>query len=141
MLLSYRVVACSSEDEQHPARELQHYSTSSRGWQSERFCKFPQELVLRFQGRVVLHQVQVLSHQFKIPSRVELFVGSLPVGVHAPAIGCDGVSFSRLGHFSLDSNERSKFQVSYVHPLMLRWLRKAELACESLEAEMRESLV
>ncbi|KAL3902762.1 MAG: hypothetical protein SGPRY_011936 [Prymnesium sp.] len=110
MLLSYRVVACTSEDESHPARELQRYSADSRGWQSTRWCDFPQELVLQFQGGVTLQQVQVLSHQFKIASRVELFMGSLPPGVSPPSSGCEGVTFSRLGHFSLDSNERSKFQ-------------------------------
>ena len=111
MLLSYKVVACSSEDESHPARELQRYSADSRGWQSTRWCEFPQEVVVRFQGKVVLQQVQVLSHQFKIPSRVELYIGSPPPGTPPPASGCAGVNFSRLGHFSLDSNERSTFQV------------------------------
>ncbi|KAL1526684.1 hypothetical protein AB1Y20_015386 [Prymnesium parvum] len=110
MLLSYRVVGVSSEDEAHPARELQRYSADSRGWQSTRWCEFPQELVLQFQGRVMLQQVQVLSHQFKIASRVELFMGSLPPGTPPPVTGCAGANFSRLGHFSLDSNERSKFQ-------------------------------
>ena len=54
--------------------------------------------------------VQLLSHQFKIASQVELFIGTLPHGVEPPANGTEGASFVRLGHFSLDSNERSKYQ-------------------------------
>ena len=66
--------------------------------------------MLRFEGRVELQQVQLLSHQFKIASRVELFIGSPSAGAPVPSTGYDGVHFSRLGHFSLDINERSNFQ-------------------------------
>ena len=58
-----------------------------------------------------MQQVQLLSHQFKIATRIELFVGSLAEGqAEPPASGFEGIQFSRLGHFSLDCNERSKFQ-------------------------------
>lgn len=48
-------------------------------------------------------QVQLLSHQSKIAKRVYLFVGE---GVHV-----DACRFKRLGYVSLDSNERSSYQV------------------------------
>jgi centrosomal protein CEP104 len=110
MLLGYKVSAASSEDSSHPARELQGFHAHSRGWQSSHWCEYPQALVLQFQGRVSVQQVQLLSHQFKIASQVELFIGTLPHGVEPPANGTEGASFVRLGHFSLDSNERSKYQ-------------------------------
>ena len=110
MLLSYKIVACTSEDNDHPVRELQEFHAQSRGWQSARWCDFPQALVLQFPGRVTLQQVQVLSHQFKIASRVEIFIGDMPPGVKPPVSGAEGVEYMRLGHFSLDSNERSGFQ-------------------------------
>lgn len=110
MLLGYKVSAASSEDSSHPARELQGFHAHSRGWQSSHWCEYPQALVLQFQGRVSVQQVQLLSHQFKIASQVELFIGTLPHGVQPPASGTAGASFVRLGHFSLDSNERSKYQ-------------------------------
>ena len=65
--------------------------------------------MLRFEGQVSVQQVQLLSHQIKIASRVELFMGRLPPGTAAPRTGVTGIAFSRLGHFSLDSNERSSF--------------------------------
>ena len=110
MLLSYKVAAATSESDDHPVRELQSFHAQSRGWQSSRWCDYPQELVLQFPGKVTLQQVQVLSHQFKIASRVELFMGAVPPGVPAPVSGAAGVKFTRLGHFSLDSNERSGYQ-------------------------------
>ena len=119
MLLSYRVAAASSEDDSHLASELQSFSASSRGWQSSRWADERQELVLRFEGRVELQQVQLLSHQFKIASRVELFIGSPSAGAPVPSTGYDGVHFSRLGHFSLDINERSNFQARELKTCLL----------------------
>ena len=88
MLLQYRVAACSSEDAAHPARELQGFHAHSRGWQSAHWCQYPQEVVLQFQGKVCVQQVQLLSHQFKIASQVELFIGAMPPGVPTPARRC-----------------------------------------------------
>lgn len=43
-----------------------------------RFCTYPQELGFAFDGTIALSQVQLLSHQFKIAQRVELYVGMGP---------------------------------------------------------------
>ena len=71
---------------------------------SPSFCEYPQEIGLQFtDGAVAISQVQFLSHQAKIATRVELFVGNGP-----DYFSCQ---FSRLGYLSLDSNERSAYKV------------------------------
>ncbi|KAG8468904.1 hypothetical protein KFE25_007422 [Diacronema lutheri] len=105
-LLRFVVASCSSEDDEHPARELHNTTAQSRGWQCAHFAPFPQELLLRFEGLVHLSQLQVLCHQYKIPSRVELFTSTEPSTLASAA----GASFKRLGHFSLDPNARSRFR-------------------------------
>lgn len=41
-----------------------------------RFCKYPQEIGLRFlDGAVEVAQCQILSHQHKIATRLELYIG------------------------------------------------------------------
>ncbi|CAM9788520.1 unnamed protein product, partial [Ectocarpus sp. 13 AM-2016] len=47
-------------------------------------------------------QVQILSHQSKIATQIELFVG------HGDSY--ESAHFRRLGYLSLNSNERSKYQ-------------------------------
>lgn len=100
---SFRVVSFSSEDHSYPAEELNVHSPSTKGWQSARYCEYPQELGFEMIGnRVKLSQVQILSHQSKISMKIEIFIGH----------GDDyfTAKFRRLGYLSLDSNEKSSFQ-------------------------------
>ncbi|KAJ1451288.1 hypothetical protein M885DRAFT_530203 [Pelagophyceae sp. CCMP2097] len=101
--LEFKVVGASGADPDFPADELNRHSPHTRGWQSARFCDYPQEVVLELRARSCLRQVQILSHQHKIATRVELFVG-------AGARGPEHATWTRLGYLSLDSNERSDFQ-------------------------------
>lgn len=99
----FRVVHSSSEDNGYPSSELNAHNPSTRGWQSVKFCQFPQELGFQLsKGPSQLSQVQILSHQSKIATKVEIFLGS----------GKDyhSATFKRLGYLSLDSNERSSYQ-------------------------------
>ena len=103
MLRRFRVVHSSSEVSGYPSSELNAHSPSTRGWQSDKFCQFPQELGFQLtRGPSQLSQVQILSHQSKIATKVEIFLGS----------GKDyhSATFKRLGYLSLDSNERSSYQ-------------------------------
>ena len=104
--MEYAVVFCSSEDPDHPVDELLVHSSNTSGWQSGRFCDFPQDLTIHFERPVHLSQIQFLSHQSKISSKLELFTARPDPSVqhHFDA------KFVRLGYLSLDSNERSQFQ-------------------------------
>lgn len=105
--LKYRIVKCTSEDPEFPASELLTHSSQTKGWQTARFCDFPQEIGLQFETPVHLRQVQFLSHQSKIATKIELFTALSQAGQPA---SYDTINFKRLGYLSLDSNERSQFQ-------------------------------
>lgn len=101
--LRFRVVHHSGEDNEFPAEELNIHSPNTRGWQSPRFCEYPQELGFAMEaGMCRLNQIQLLSHQSKISTKVEIFMG----------IGSDyhTANYHRLGFLTLDNNERSSFQ-------------------------------
>mmetsp|Transcript_58805 Transcript_58805/g.162631 ORF Transcript_58805/g.162631 Transcript_58805/m.162631 type:complete len:110 (+) Transcript_58805:380-709(+) len=76
--LSFTIAYASGEDIEYPARELNTHSPHTRGWQSARFCEFPQEIGLALTRPARLTQVQLLSHQSKIATRIELYVGDGP---------------------------------------------------------------
>ena len=109
--LKYRIIYCSGEDQDCPVTELLDPSSNSRGWQSQKFCDYPQEIIVQFPQLVKLKQLQFLSHQSKIASKIELFT-FLPSGQQALTnqIPLNEIEFKRLGYLSLDPNERSGFQ-------------------------------
>ncbi|RYG69676.1 hypothetical protein EON64_02155, partial [archaeon] len=82
---------------------MNEVSPTTKGWQSVRFCTYPQELGFEFlDGETRVTQIQILSHQSKISSKVEIYVGK--------GSNYDNAQFKRLGYLSLDSNERSNYQ-------------------------------
>ena len=101
----YRVVSASSEEHGRSARLL-HQHESSRpkrceGWSSARWCEWPQELVLRFPAPIFLQSLQLVAHEYKIASSVELFVGRVPADGKMPVVGHAGVCFERRTHMPL----------------------------------------
>ena len=109
--LKFRVIYCSDEDPEYPVTELLENSPQSRGWQASKFCEYPQEIILQFSNPSRLRQIQFLSHQSKIASKIELFT-FVPSGEQAltSQIPLNEVKFNRLGYLSLESNEKSGFQ-------------------------------
>jgi len=100
--LNYSVIACSGADPDFAATELNVHSPHTRGWQTSRFCEYPQEVIVELARGASISQIQLLSHQHKIATRIELFVGS--------GSSLDRAAWTRLGYLSLDTNERSRFQ-------------------------------
>ncbi|KAF4692936.1 hypothetical protein FOZ60_012167 [Perkinsus olseni] len=78
--LRYEVVYVSSEDGAHPASELVVPETtgvgmtSGQGWISKRFPTYPQILILELERRSIINQMQFLSHQSAISTKLELYV-------------------------------------------------------------------
>ena len=104
--LKFRVKAVTSEDPDHPVTEVHLLAPHSRGWQSEKFCSYPQELLLDLSasGGCHVHQIQVLSHQHLISTKVDIYI--MQKNGAAPGGGGDWV---KLGHFVFESNEESGF--------------------------------
>ena len=97
--IPFRIVHVSSEDEEYSVRELLNRTPFSRGWLSSRFCNYPQELLIEFPKPIKMREIQFLSHQFNIASKIEIFI--LPP---------QSEKYKKIGYLTLDSNERSNFQ-------------------------------
>lgn len=101
----FKIVSYTGEDPDYPVTELLTTSPQSKGWQSARFCDYPQEIIIQFLSPIRIRQIQFLSHQCKIASRIELF-SFLQDSVYPS----NDLKWIKLGFLSLDPNERSNFQ-------------------------------
>jgi centrosomal protein CEP104 len=97
--LSYSVFKISSEDVNYSATELMNSGKHSKGWQSERFCSYPQIILIQFPSTVKVKMIQLLCHEYKIPSEIELI-----------AISRGGEKSSRLGSFQLQNNASTQYK-------------------------------
>ncbi|CAM9530888.1 unnamed protein product [Chrysoparadoxa australica] len=100
--LAYRVCYASGEEHDYPATELNLHSPHTRGWQSPQFCDYPQELGLEMPVPCRVTQVQVLSHENKIATQIELYIGT--------GASYETAQFERLGYMSLNDNQVSDYQ-------------------------------
>lgn len=105
--IPFQVVYSSSADDNHREKELEFHSPTTKGWQSSRFCLYPQELVLLMKESVRIRKLQILSHQFMISSKVEVLISKVPSG-QSPSLLTS--KFQRLGYVGLSNNENTDFK-------------------------------
>jgi hypothetical protein len=76
----FKVVYVSTENDKYPSSDLNsdRHGPLVQGWQSEKFCLYPIELIVQFSKKIRLKKVQLLSHQYLIASKIEFFIGDLP---------------------------------------------------------------
>jgi hypothetical protein len=109
----YRIIYYTSDDENNTFRELNEPSTpQSTGWHSAKNCKYPQEMILEFTEPIQLRQVQILSHAFKIATKIDFSVFIPNTNVQLPlSIPLPLIKFSKLNTTILDNNKRSEYKV------------------------------
>jgi len=93
--------------------ELNIHKKTTKGWQSERFCKFPQTLILQLERKSDIKHIQILSHQAKISRKIEIFVGKGPQQIDQDEIDWqqNQIKWQQLGYLNLNNNERSQWRV------------------------------
>ncbi|XP_035945447.1 centrosomal protein of 104 kDa isoform X3 [Halichoerus grypus] len=102
--IGFVVVSSSGHEDGFSARELMIHAPTVSGWRSPRFCQFPQEIVLQMVERCRIRKLQLLAHQYMIPSKVEFYVSeSLPEYF----VPYQAERFRRLGYISLCDNEKT----------------------------------
>eukprot|EP00814_Leptocylindrus_danicus_P009552 CAMPEP_0116031810 /NCGR_PEP_ID=MMETSP0321-20121206/17779_1 /TAXON_ID=163516 /ORGANISM="Leptocylindrus danicus var. danicus, Strain B650" /LENGTH=735 /DNA_ID=CAMNT_0003507093 /DNA_START=223 /DNA_END=2430 /DNA_ORIENTATION=+ len=109
--IPYIVSEVSGEDPDYPASQLS--IVNSDGWQSPKNCSYPQSFVLRIPSTVEIAQLQILCHECKIPTKIEVLVATSKNSADIDATKCKfdkQSTVQRLGYVSLDSNEKSGFR-------------------------------
>ncbi|KAH9126690.1 hypothetical protein LEN26_000583 [Aphanomyces euteiches] len=93
----FQVLSCTGEDPAGPASLLNEHDQTGVGYLTPKHCDYPQEIVLELEGVCRITQIQVLSHQSHIATKIELFLSQ------------DLTSFTRLGYLGLKSNKESQY--------------------------------
>uniref|UniRef100_A0A8C6NQR5 Centrosomal protein of 104 kDa n=1 Tax=Nothobranchius furzeri TaxID=105023 RepID=A0A8C6NQR5_NOTFU len=105
--IGFIVVSSSSHEDKFSAKELMVHAPTVHGWRSSRLCSFPQHITLQLVERSRIRKLQLLAHQYLIPTKVEFYIGdSLP---ETSPPGLSG-QLQRLGYVSLADNEKTAFK-------------------------------
>jgi centrosomal protein CEP104 len=93
--LKFKIISCSSEEQEYPISSL--LFAGSEGWQSRRFCTFPQEITLEFYGVANIKKIELVSHHAKIASQVDILY-------YVPT-GRQEQRFYKYGYLQFNRNE------------------------------------
>ncbi|GAA6223456.1 centrosomal protein of 104 kDa [Lates japonicus] len=105
--IGFIVVNSSSHEDNFTAKELMVHAPTVNGWRSSRLCSYPQHITLQLVERSRVRKLQLLAHQYLIPTKVEFHIGgSLP---ETSTAGFPG-QLRRLGYVSLSDNEKTGFK-------------------------------
>ncbi|KAL7335139.1 hypothetical protein PS15p_200658 [Mucor circinelloides] len=129
--LPYEVVHCSSWDDDYnpeqlvkssPGNQVEPQQMKCKGWQTPKCPEYPQDLIIHLlSGASRISKVQILSHHFKIATRIDVYIGILkdPQDVlediapdTPPSEDEDNmlIEFTRLGYVCFDNNARAQFR-------------------------------
>ena len=75
--LNFRIIDVTSIDNDNNINVKEKFEKllQNKGypWTSERFCVYPQEIIVKFDSAVNLYQINLLSHDKKIPRRISFY--------------------------------------------------------------------
>ncbi len=88
--------------------------------------------MLSFNDNVKLSQIQILSHEYCISRRIEIFVADHQPDGGSRSVLVDKVAFKKLGHLTLDTNEKSNYGSRELKSVFLDSpLRLVKLVCHT----------
>lgn len=110
--LPFSILAVSGYEENYPPEGLIDQAYQSQGWQTERFCIFPQSIILAFNfGKCRIRKIQLLINEFKIPKKIDFFAGNVDSDNRdQTSNGIPTIEFHRLGFINLNDNSQNSFK-------------------------------
>ena len=70
--LDYSFISFSSQDPTHPINLIKNDLNGplNEGWLSNRYCAYPQEILIKFPYEVNIRQLNILINESKIPKKL-----------------------------------------------------------------------
>ncbi|XP_050546423.1 centrosomal protein of 104 kDa isoform X2 [Daktulosphaira vitifoliae] len=100
--VEFTIVYKTSEDTNYLSSELNHHGPTVKGWRSSRNCEYPQELILKLEEPTIIYQIQILSHQYLISNKIEIWIDP------EESVKVDNLNsqaFEYLGYITLNDND------------------------------------
>ena len=106
--LNYKIVHfSSSEDDEAKLREP--IISFKNNWISERFCSYPQQIIIQFNTPVNLRLINIISHEKKISEKISLYSFCPQKDIFIP--DSNGLNFENIGFINFNQNFASNYQV------------------------------
>ena len=106
--LEHKLIESTTEDNEHPLRELLK-GLKGVGWFSSRFSQFPQEIYIQFSQPVLLRQINMVIHEKNIPAQIKFYT-YFPENNNELLGNYHNVKYKYIGFIKMDTNERSQFR-------------------------------
>jgi centrosomal protein CEP104 len=116
-LLKYRLIGASTEDPENPIYALIS-GLKNNGWCTVRYCTYPQELLIQLCRPCRLRQINLVFHEYKIPSKIDLY-NFFPKTFSDFNLDIDDLIFEKIGYIIPDTNISKKFRAREVKQIFL----------------------
>ena len=119
--LDYDFISFSSQDPKHHVNSIKSNLTGQlgEGWLSNRYCAYPQEILIKFPTEVNIRQLNILINESKIPKKIEL-INCIPVGKKNKILinGDKNIKlipsefmYENIGYINFSSNAENKYKL------------------------------
>ena len=107
-LLKYRLFGATTEDPENSFYNLIS-SFNNKGWSSARYCTYPQELLIQMSHPCRLRQINLLFHEYKISSKIEVYY-FFPTKYNDFNLDIEDLVFKKIGDIIPSNNNHTKYQ-------------------------------
>ena len=119
--LDYSFISFSSQDPTHPINAIKNNLNRplNEGWLSNRYCAYPQEILIKFPTEVNIRQLNILINESKIPKKIEL-INCIPIGKKNKILinGDKNIKlipsefmYENIGYINFSSNAENKYKL------------------------------
>ena len=106
LLLDYNLIESSSEDSNYKLSDLKN----GKGWQSERFCQYPQCIYIQFIKPVLIQKIEFILHEKNIPSIIRFYSYYPKDEKNNFLSNYKEVEYNLISLIEANSNENSNFK-------------------------------
>ena len=98
---------CVSQDPLFPISNLER-NNQNNGWVSEKFCSYPQKIIIKFDDYVNIKQINIIINETKIPKKIQ-FINCIRISENSN-INRNEYKYENIGFIKLSSNEGSNYK-------------------------------